>query len=247
MAQQYYAEEITAVPFKVLAQSLSSVAPAVVAYPLAAFFRLRGMMNWPLQPMYATGELGSERIVERNELPARALSRLAFLFQQVDALGFVALKYAIADIIGEKEHVAAVFLDPAQMTLATLEWLRMRGANGLEEKTPYEFNSYGDQDPEIMTGAMNKEDLVLADMLTLSFVDTELQSNEVPFEQVYQRHQVRIRSRNFYQMTPEAARQEHEKRTARRFAWALEEGLMRPLRPREIERLRSKQFPQDEA
>jgi hypothetical protein len=243
MAQQYFAEEITAVPFKILARSLASAAPAAVAYPLAAFFRLRGMINWPLQPMYAVGELGSERLVERNELPPRALSRLAPLFKQLDELGFLPLKYAIGDIIGEKQHIAAVFLDPSQMTLATLEWLRMRGAEGLEEKTPYEFNSYADRDPEIMTGAMNKEDLVLADMLTLEFVETELLSNEIPLDQVYQRHQVRIRSRTFYRMTPEAALREHEQRTARRFSWAVEQGLMRPLSERETERLSGKHFP----
>jgi hypothetical protein len=242
MARQYFAEEITAVPFEILARSLCNVAPAAFAYPLAAFFRLRGMVSWPLRPMYAVGELGSERIVDPTELPTRALSRWAPLIKQLDDLGFIPLKYAIADMIGEKEHVAAVFLDALGTTMVTLEWLRMRGADGLEEKSPFEFNSYGDEDPEIMTGAMNKEDLILADMLTLDFVDAELLSNEMSLRQVYYRHKERIRSRTFYQMTTEAALKEHETRTVRRFTWAVERGLLRSLSQREIERLRGNQL-----
>lgn len=228
------------VPFKLLARAMSNAAPAPLAYLLAAFFRLRGLMKWPLQPMYAVGEHGSERTVQRDEMPGRALARWAPITEQLEDLGFRALKYQIADVIGEKEQVAALFLDASGTTVATLEWLRMRGADGFEERSPLEFNSYGDDDPEVMTAAMTDEDLVLADMLQLEFVDSVLLSNRTPIRQLYERHEARVQRRSVYQMTPDAALEEHEKRSERRFSWVVRRGLLRPLRQAEVEMLKRK-------
>lgn len=235
----YFTEEVTAVPFGVLARALSGTIPAPLAYAIAALFRIRGLLRWPLRPTHAVGGPHSGRDVPRQSLPLAAQTRWAAILQRLEELGFRPLKFTIADIIGPKEHVAGVFLDAPGTTLLTLEWMRMPGAGGMEEASPYEFNSYADDDPEIMTGAVRPQDLPLADMLQLDFVDLEVHSNELAVGQVYQRHLARIEGRKFCPMSPEEALREHERRKERRFRWVLDRGLMRRLSDREVETLRA--------
>ncbi len=71
MADTYYTEEITAVPFGAMRKGLSMVLPGPFAFALAALFRVRGLMGWPLKPTYAVGGLGSELEVEHDGLPPR--------------------------------------------------------------------------------------------------------------------------------------------------------------------------------
>ncbi|NUQ63342.1 MAG: hypothetical protein HUU20_12755 [Pirellulales bacterium] len=242
MAEHYYTEEITAVGYRTLLKGFSAVAPAPLALALAAFFRLRGLLRWPLKPMYASGGVGSEREVARDGLPPRALSRWAPIIEQLADLGFSPLRYSLADVIGQKQQAAALFLDGPGSTIATLEWIRMRGGQGIEEKTPLELNSYAREDPEIMTASVAKEDLMLGDLLQLDFVDTLLLPNHVRLDEVYRRHLARTEGRFFYRMTPEAALKEHRARTQRRFSWALEQGFVRPLTPAEVSRVRELQL-----
>jgi len=237
MATTYYTEEITAVPFGVLRKGLSVVLPSPVAFVIAAVFRLRGLLGMPLKPSYAVGELGSERDVSYDEMPTHAISKWAPILEELRDLGFTPLKYTMPDIIGQKEQAAAYFLDNAGSTIATLEWMRMRGAEGIEEKTPFEFNSYARDDPEVMTGSVTKEDMALADMLKLDFVDLQVLPNTLRPTEVYQRHLQRIQGRSFYEMTPEAALQENKARARRRFEWVADQGLLRPLSPAEVARV----------
>lgn len=238
MADQYYAEEITAVPFGTMRKSLATAVPDPVAFVLAGFFRMRGLLGWPMKPTYAVGGVGSEQVVEPDALPPRAISRWAPIIEQLRDLGFSPIKYSIADVIGQKQQASILFLDEPGRTIATLEWIRMPGGEGIAEKAPLEFNSYAKDDPEIMTGFVPKEDLALAGMLTLDFVDSSLFPNHLPLADVYHRHLARIEGRLFHQMSPEEALPEHRKRSERRFNWALEQGLLRPLAPAEISRLR---------
>lgn len=240
MAETYFAEEITAVPFRALRKSLSTVVPVPLAFVLAAFFRVRGILRWPLKPTYAVGGVGTEQEVGHEALPAQALSRWAPILEELRDLGFSPLKYSLADVIGEKQQAAAVFVDGPGSTIATLEWIRMRGGEGIEEKTPFEFNSYAHADPEVMTGSVTKEDMALSDMLKLEFVDLLVLPNHHRPSEIYQRHLDRIRGRSFYQMTPEAALMEHRKRTERRFQWALDAGLLRPLSSSEVSYVKEK-------
>jgi hypothetical protein len=237
MATRYYAEEITAVPFRTLKRCLSGLMPGPLAFAMAAFLRMRGRLNWPLKPMAAVGEIGSEKEVAREALPPEAISRWAPIVEQLGDLGFSPIRYWIADTIGEKQQVIALFLDSIGGTIATLEWNRMRGAEGIEEKTPLEFNSYADEDPEFMTGAITNEDLALADMLSLDFVDPLLLPNHLPLKEVYHRHLSRTDGKPIYLMGPEAALLEHRKRSERRFEWAMQQGLVRCLTSDEVSRV----------
>ncbi len=159
MAERYYVEELTAVPFGTMRRSLATAVPEPVAFALAAFFRMRGLLGWPLKPTHAVGGVGSELVVEADGLPPRAVSRWAPIIEQLRDLGFSPLKCSLGDVIGAKEQASIVLLDEPGSTIATLEWIRMRGGEGVAEKTPLEFNSYADRDPEIMTGFVPREDL----------------------------------------------------------------------------------------
>ncbi len=238
MAEAYYTEEITAVPYRTMKKCLSATVPSTVASVLAAFFRVRGILRWPLQPKYASGGPGSGRDAPREDLPSRALSRWAPILEQLGDLGFSPLKYSIGDVIGEKQQGMVLLLDSPGSTIATLEWIRMRGGQGIEEKAPLEFNSYAADDPEIMTASMAKEDLVLSELLKLDFVDTLLLPNHIRLKEVYHRHLVRTEGRMFYRMTPQAALKEHQTRSERRFRWALEQRLLRRLTSSEVDRVR---------
>ena len=242
MAEHYYAEELTAVPFKSLRRVLAMSVPGPLAFGLAAFFRLRGLLRWPLPPTYAMGDLGSERVVAWESLPARALSRWAPLIEQFRDLHFQPLKYSLGNVIGTKEQVAAVFLDAAGSTLVTLEWIRLPGADGIEERTPLEFNSYADVDPEFMTGVVDEPTLALADVLRIAFVDAVLLSDRLTVAEAYRRH-LWIQGRTVFHLTPEAALREHERRKARRFAWTVKTGLLRPLTAAEAARVRELRSP----
>ena len=237
-ATTYYAEELTAAPFASMARGLKNILPAPMAYAIAAYFRLRGMLRWPLKAEYAVGGIGSGTEAPREAMPPRALSRWAPILEQLQDLGFQPLQYRIMDVIGAKEQAAAVFLDSAGGTLATLEWIRLRGAGGPEEQTPLEFNSYGADDPEIMTGWIKEEHIAMCDMLRLEFVDIEFHPDTRSIARVYRKHQERVAGRSIFTMTPEAALAEHRKRAERRFNWLVGRGLLRPLRESEIAAVR---------
>lgn len=238
MAECYYTEEITAVPFRTMKRCLSATVPGPVALALAGFFRLRGILRWPLKPMYASGGPGSGQDVTRDDLPPRALSRWAPIIEQLSDLGFSPLRYTIGDVIGQKQQAVALLLDGPGSTIATLEWIRMRGGQGIEEKTPLELNSYDRDDPEIMTACLTKEDLVLVDLLQLDFVDVLALPNDLRLKEIYRRHLARTEGRSFCRMSPEAALKEHKTRSERRFRWALEQGFLRPLTASEVARVR---------
>jgi hypothetical protein len=242
MAPQYYTEELTAIPFRTLKQGLSSAAPSPLAAVLAAWFRLRGLLHWPLEATCGTGGPETGEVVPREALPPRALSRWAPILEHLGDLGFSALRYTIGDTIGQKQQVVGLFLDEPGTTIATLNWIRMPGAEGPIEKTPLEFNSYAADDPEIMTGCLSREELHLADLLRLPFVDPLLLPDTLGIRAVYRRHRTRIAGRAWHHLTLDSALREHRTRNERRFQWTLERGLMRPLTAAEIDRLRSTRF-----
>lgn len=242
MSEHYFTEELTAVPFGTLKRALSQEEPAWFAFCFAASMRLRGKLRWPLKPTYGVGGPGSEKIVERDAVPPRALSRWAPLTEQLHDLGFQPLRYSIGDAIGEKAQAAALFLDSPGSTIATLEWLRMRGVHALMEKTPIELNSYADEDPEVLTTVANRGEMALAGMFQLEFVDMEFLSDRLSVGEVYEKHQARARGRPVYRMNPDTALDVYEKRRDRRFTRILESGLLRPLSTVEISRVRERRL-----
>jgi hypothetical protein len=239
MTNRYYTEEITAVPFRIIARTLRNSVPPLLAYALAALWRGRGLLRWPLSPLFATGEPGSKRVVESAQLPPRALFRMAGYMEQLLDLGFTPLEFALADVIGPRVRAFATYLAGDGRTIASLEWQFATGTNSIEEQCSYELNSFADADPEISTVALDPQALPFADLFRIEFVDLQVVSNELSMNEVHQLHQARIASRSCRQPSAAAALAELERRNARRFEWSQNRGYTRWLKPHEVERLRA--------
>jgi hypothetical protein len=148
----------------------------------------------------------------------------------------------MADVIGAKEAVVALFLDSAGSTFAMLQWMKMQGAK-LEEQSPLEFNSFCHADPEIMTGMVHEEHLILAGVFQLDFVDQLIVSKELGVRRVYQQHLERIQRRSPIQFSLDQATYEFNKHGQRRFEWLLQRGFLRRLSERDINRVRQCRLP----
>jgi hypothetical protein len=242
MGNEYFVEDLGAIPFRLSVNTFKKFMPSVFAYPFAAYYRICDLIGWRSKPRYAFGTPESGTTVPPDELPARAMSRWAPILERLSDLGFRSVHFKIGDRIGARESAVALFLDGVGSTLATLEWFRIPG-NGIAEQTPLEFNSYGADDPETMTGMVAEEHMGLADMFKLDFVDSVFVSNKVRLERVYQQHQERIRGRSHYVLPLDLAAEEHTKRARRRFNWLLERRIIRQLSPAEIERVKQHRLP----
>ena len=116
--------------------------------------------------------------------------------------------------------------------------MRSPGLEEPQELATLELNSYGDSDPDILTGCTDQANLVYADMLKLSFVDSHFISNQEPLRVLLQLHQQRVGSRSMYRMNSDSAQVEHLNRAKRRFEWLLKVGLVRQLTAKEVEAVR---------
>jgi hypothetical protein len=241
--RDYYAEEITAMPFRPMMKLFSQMIPFPLAVGLAGFFLLRGLLRWPLKASYAGGPPGTGRTVSPEQVPRRPAEKWAPFFAQMKELGLRPIMYRVSDIIGAKEGATAMLLDPAGTTILTVEWMRMMGANGIEEQVTYEFNSYSQRDPEILTGAAAKEHLVLVDAIMPSFVDGVFLPIDSRVADIYRQHLERIRGKSPFAFTAESALTEHLSRSQRRFDDCVQRGILRKLDAAEIAAVRQKHLP----
>jgi hypothetical protein len=243
LAVRYYTDEITGVPFAIMRRMLAQSLPGPMAFLIAALFRARGKLHWYMKPSYASGEVGDGRIIPREDVPLGAVNKWAPTLEQLHDLGFELIAFRQPDVIGAKEHCVALLLDSIGCIVATLEWLRMRGAQGIDEQTPLEFNSYAATDPEIMTARTKAANLALADMFQIKFVDTLFMSDELTVRGLYDKHLARVGNRRMYCMNTESALSEHVKRAERRFQWVKSCGLLRQLTSSEVESVRKIRLP----
>ena len=132
-----------------MSRALGQSVPLPIAWLIAAFFWLRGTLNWPLSPTYGAGFPGTEQTVAYHDLPARVQARWAPLLEQMHDLRFRPLEFQITETIGAKLQVSALLLDELGSTIAILEWTREKGGVGFIETVPLEFSSYADNDPRI--------------------------------------------------------------------------------------------------
>lgn len=243
MADRYYTEDISAIPFRVMRKGMSQTVPSLIAWPFAAVLRLRGLLGKPLAASDGVGFPGSETSVLHNQLPARALSRWAPFLEQLADLGFQPVQFEISDTVGAKRQASSLFINRSGTTLATLVWIRMPGANELQEHTSLEFNSYAEADPEIVTHAVRKEFMAYTELINLDYLDMLSLDIVLPVQEIYEQHLSRIEGRRVYKMAPERALQVHVERSLRRFDRLLETGVLRELSPAEVQRLRSTPVP----
>ena len=232
----YYTEELTAIRFRTMKTMFAQMAPGYIAFPLAAYFRMRGILGWRPRPSYGTGGVGSARQVARNQLPSRAVALFAPLLEQLDDLGFETLAYRLGDNIGTKQSAATLLLDQTQTVFAIVEWVAIQGA---PDQTPVEFDSYFEGDPDVLTAATSAQNLALTDAFQLDFVDQMYVADEIRLERLYSKHRLRIASRGPRIFAREVALQEHDHRSQRRFDAMLKKGLLRVLTTRELKRIKA--------
>ncbi|MDP6443715.1 MAG: hypothetical protein QGG36_03585 [Pirellulaceae bacterium] len=243
MADQYFAEEITAVPFRTLRRTFRELMPGWLATPLAAWMRFRGAIGWFPTATYAIGPVGSYRAVDKNDLPPYAAARMAPLLEQLLDLGFKPLLFAIGDTIGSKESAAAILLDLDGSTFACIEWFRIVGADGVEDCAPLELDSYCGAGDEVLTATVPKEHLVMADAFAIQFVDQSYLPTPIAVRRVYEQHKSRIANRGAQVFTAETALAEHEAHSQRRFDWLQQRGMLRPLPATAIPRIKQHKLP----
>lgn len=243
MSEEYYAEDLTAIPFGPAARILAQAVAAPIAYPLAAFLRLRRFLRWPLKPPYAVGRWDAGTRVSADELPPRVVSAWAPMLGALQDLGFQPLRYSVRDVIGAKEEIGGGFLDPAGTTIAKLVWIRTPGPGGVQESASLEFNSYPQDDPEVYTAYVPLEQMALGEILRMDFLDVAVYPDDIPLPRVYQWHQNRIQTRSLLPLTPHDAIAVHTQRSRRRFEWLVETGILRRLSDREIAQVRRRRLP----
>jgi len=234
----YYTEEISVIPLGLLCRVMRLQLPWPISHISAFLIWVCGKLDFKLGAQNGPGIPGTEAIVSREDLPFEAISvMLPYLLQSQD-LGFEELRFSISKTIGRKQEVTATLIDPTGQVIMTLTWIRS-WSEGIDDiiKVNYEFNSYGGTDPELLTCAVDNEDILLGEIFTLDFVDSEFVSNDLPLEKAYQLHQKRIGSRNFFQMDADSALAEHRQRQVRRMQWAIEKGIYRPLTSSETRQL----------
>ncbi len=234
----YYCDELTAVPFRVLTRGLSQSMPVSLAFPMSLFIRSRGLMRWYFKPLYAMKGVSDTKWVTADQLSPRAWSKWAPYLEQLRDLQFTPIAHRLPDVIGAREQCSVLFLHVEGKIVASLEWMRTPGANGPQEEVTLELNSYGDQDPDILTGVLNPAHLVFADMLELSFVDSSFMSNATPLHVLFEKHKRRIGRRPLHCFDSQSAQAEHLSRAKRRFEWMLGRGLIRQLSPKEVAAVR---------
>lgn len=238
MSTRYYTEDTKNIPFRFLVHAISPMMPKPLAWVVAGTIRLFGKFGKGLPPAYGSGFPGSERVGEPGDLPASAIARWAPILEQLKDLDFEPLKCAISDTVGVKMNCSTLLLDPPGTTIAILEWSRINAANGIEEVTPLEFNSYRDDAPDIVTGVVRKIDVPMSEMLEIDSVEMISLEDNRPLAQRYQEHRDRCQGKRVLQMTFDKALEVARERAEKRFDQLLETGIIRELKPAEIEKLR---------
>ncbi len=165
---------------------------------------------------------------DREDMSPRALSRWARYIEQLDDLGFRELGYFKPDLIGAKEEAVALFLSENGHTLALLTWLRMNGANGIEEAMPVEFKSAKEDGNELSTTVMKEAHAVLADAIVPDYVEFEFMPHDTPLSRAYRRHCDRPGMETVKAASPQVAVEQYEQQRSRLFHHFVDIGLLRP-------------------
>lgn len=242
--QEYYGEVLDSIPFSLSVNLMKQMLPAPLAYGIAGYFRLRHYLGIPTKPKYGFGPLGTSTVLPADQMPPRPMSRWAAKLEKLSDLGFRRIAFSVPDLIGAKESATALLLDESGSTFAVLEWMRMEGANGIEEQVPVEFDSYLMNGSEVMTGLVREEHLAIAGAFKMDFVDQLFLADDMSLKRGYESHLERIKKLQPMHFTPVNAKSEHEQHSLRRFNYLEELGILRKLTDREVAYVKQQRMPQ---
>jgi len=236
---EYYAEELTGLPFTALRKALGAHMPMLLAIPFAGFFRLRGLLNMPMNATSAMGPIGTGRDIEIDDLPLTASKVLLPRIEKLSETGFSIIGCQHDHFIGAKVQYSVLMLDVEETTIATLMWLKQPGPDGLPAtEIAGEFNSFVQDGPELLTVITNPDYIAFAPYLMPDFVDAVCLSRELDIEDVFDTHVDRLEGKQVLKITHETARTFHRDCAERRFQNIRDRGIMRKLKPAEIVRIK---------
>ena len=247
--ETYYGEFIDSIPFGPLVNLLAYKLPRPVAWWIVACQRLKSWCGMPMLPTAATGPIGSAIELTREDMPTRPMSRWAAKLEQLSDLSFQPIEFSVVVHIGAKESANALFLDSQKTTFVSLEWFRMPGADGIEERTMVEFNSLvgsvvsqppskTDASPksaEVTTILSRKDESALQEAFMIDGADLEFLPHTAPLGKAYEKHRKRLRAYEARSIELTEARAVYRKLSQKRLEWMLSKGYLRKLTPRQIE------------
>ncbi len=241
---RYYGEVIDAIPFGTMVRFLKKTIPLPIAIGVTLYFRVRKWLGISVIPVYGSGGPDNGEVVERQSMPPRPMSRWAAWLEQLDDLGFTVLRFSIGDHIGAKESARAILLDSDRTTFATLQWFRMPGADGIEERRLIEFNTVVNRrggrnatsvpTTELMTAVVSESDLGLQDAFVLDYIDTVYLPESVGLMKAWKNHVERLANYTTRSHSEDEAIRVYDRLTQGRFDWVLDKGYLRELTPKEI-------------
>ncbi|MCA9060589.1 MAG: hypothetical protein KDA85_18890, partial [Planctomycetaceae bacterium] len=100
----YYTEDLTRIPLIGLVKALRMHLWLPFAVPIAAFIRIRGMLNIPFAVQHATGGVGTSIRISPKQMDPRAIQALSPLLREFNEAGFSPLTCEQADCIGDKQQ-----------------------------------------------------------------------------------------------------------------------------------------------
>ncbi|EMI43056.1 hypothetical protein RRSWK_04357 [Rhodopirellula sp. SWK7] len=235
---------IDAIPFGTMVRFLKKTIPLPIAIGVTLYFRVRKWLGISVIPAYGSGGPDNGEVVERQSMPPRPMSRWAAWLEQLDDLGFTVLRFSIGDHIGAKESAWAILLDSDRTTFATLQWFRMPGADGIEERRLIEFNTVVNRrggrnatsvpTTELMTAVVSESDLGLQDAFVLDYIDTAYLPESVGLMKAWKNHVERLANYTTRSHSEDEAIRVYDRLTQGRFDWVLDKGYLRELTPKEI-------------
>ncbi len=248
--ERYYCEDLDAIPFGTMVSFLANTVPKPIAFGLMAYFRVRKWIGRSPLPGNGFGPIGSSHQLARQDMPARAMSRFAARLEQLSDLGFSPLKFAVSDLIGAKEAASVLLFNTEATTFATLEWFRMPGVGGIQERNLLELNSIlatptisqntdgtsRHEILEVMTALAAVADLPLQDIVTFEDIDTVFLPDTVSPQKALANHIARLADRQLRIISDPL--NEFQRLSQRRFDAMLARGLLRELRNDEICKIR---------
>ncbi|MCM2371791.1 hypothetical protein [Aporhodopirellula aestuarii] len=244
VGRRYYAEVLDGLPFGMMVGLLRRTIPLPFAFGITLSFRIRKWLGLSPLPAYGFGGVGCGTDLSREKMPSRPMSRWAGWFEDLGDLGFTPLRFCVGDYIGAKESASTVWIDSSRNTFACLEWFRMPGASGIEERSSLEFNSIvrkksrAETSPvpvtEVMTAMIRESDMALQDAFKLNYIDTVFFPDSEKLKSVYLQHHSRLANYSALVQPDEVALQTYDRLSQGRLDCIIELGLVRELTPAEI-------------
>ncbi len=165
---------------------------AWLAKLISSWYRFRHIVGWSLPTNYGMADTSRTRIVQRHEFYPEAAATWAPMLEQLHDLRFQLMQYRLPELIGTREQCSCLLLHDSARLSQRLSGKMRYTASSSEKFATLELNSYPEDDPEVLTAALNPEHLIYSEAFKLSFIDSLYLSNQQPLRKVFANHERRL-------------------------------------------------------